>query len=355
MSRSLLIVQGFRLREFLRIWPLLVVVFLGATLVVPPDADASDKKVVFGRIKVSLDSGESIELDKPGVFKSGDMFLLWVLNESEDEATRIEADESGDFLMKLEAGNYVVASYEWSRNAGGAAAGGTFRGDRLWAGFSVSNDADATYIGTLSLTIDENRRLEIAVEDESDEASSWLAGGSDAADNVATSLLTIEDQPWRDTGVPICIAGFGISCDEHRRGVEVEQPKQTRSRLFRSIKTLTPILEWKPSTTAEISYDVIVYRAYYQKAGFLAGGGKPGGGYEAGRVVEYVEGLTEPRHSLQEPLEPGGRYLWSVRLRHPQAVSSWSTRRVDTMEGLRTVIKYNELYGMRTRDKRRSR
>lgn len=353
--RSLWIASGPRPRVFLRFWLLLGIVFLGATLVVLPDADASDKRVAFGRVKLSLDSGESIELDKPGVFKSGDMFLLWVLNESEDKATRVEVDESGDFLMELEAGDYVVASYEWSRNAGGAAAGGTFRGDRLWAGFSVSNDADATYIGTLSLTVDENQRLEIAVEDESVEASSWLAGGRESTDRVATSLLSIEDQLWRDTGVPICIAAFGISCDEHRRGVEVERPKQTRSRLFRSIKTLTPTLEWKPSTTAEVSYDLIVYRAYYQKAGFLAGGGKPGGGYEAGRVVEYVEGLTEPRYQLQKPLEPGGRYLWSIRLRHPQAVSSWSTRRVDTMEGLRTVIKYNELYGMRTPDNRRSR
>lgn len=332
---------------------------LATTVAFLPDAaaKANDKKLAFGRIKISSESGEAIELDSPGVFKSGDRFLMWVVPESGDKATRLQVDESGEFFWKLAPGNYVVASYEWSRDTGGAAGGiGSYRGSRLWADFSVSTDADATYIGTLSLRAVSKYGYQISVEDESDLAPAWLTGsGEGASANIATSVMTLEDQRWRDSSFPICFEQLGIVCDKWRDGVEVIKPKQKRSTAFRKIKSLTPTLEWKPSTTPGVTYDVIVYEAYYQKMGFLSGGGKPGGGYEPGRTVEYAEGLAEPWYPLNTPLEPGKRYFWSVRLRHPKALSSWSTRRVDTMEGLRTVIKYRELYGMRYPESRKRR
>jgi hypothetical protein len=327
-------------------------------LAVPLDAaaKAKGKKLAFGRIKLTAESGDSIELDNPGVFQSGDLFLMWVLPEAGDKATRLEVEESGEFFWKLSPGHYVVASYEWSRNAGGAAAGGMFSGRRLWADFSVSADTDATYIGTLVLRAISQFEYEISVQDESVEAPAWLtATGKNISGDTATSVMTLEDQRWQDGGIPICVPQLGIVCDKRRDGVEVITPKQTASTLFRKIKSLTPTLEWKPSTNADIRYDVVVYEAYYQKAGFLSGGGKPGGGYEAGRAVEYVEGLAEPLYQLATPLEPGKRYYWSVRLRHPKIISRWSTRRVDVMEGLRTVSKFQELYGMRYADSRKRR
>lgn len=328
---------------------LIVLILLVATPVAflsDAAAKASDKKLAFGRIILSSESGDTIKLDKPGIFKSGDLFLMWVVPETGDKATRLQVDESGQFFWKLAPGNYVVASYEWSRDTGG----GFFSGRRLWADFSVSEDADATYIGTLTLRAVSKYGYAISVEDESDLAPAWLlTSGEDISADIATSVMTLEDQRWQNSGIPICFTPLGIVCDKRRDGVEVVTPKQTQSTVFRKIKSLTPTLEWKPSTTDDISYDVIVYEAYYKKAGFLSGGGKPGGGYAAGRAVEYAESLTEPRYRLQTPLEPGQRYYWSVRLRHPNFISGWSTRRVDTMEGLsmRIVSKYRELYGMR--------
>ncbi len=319
-------------------------------LAIPLDAAAKSKdtKLAFGRIKLTAESGGPIELDDPGIFQSGDLFLMWVLPEAGDEATRLEVEESGEFFWKLSPGNYIVANYEWSRNAGGAAAGGHFTGRRLWAGFSVSADTDATYIGTLTLRAISQYGYEISIEDESDEAAAWLATAKgDIAGDIATSVMTIEEQRWQDAGIPICVPQLGIVCDKRRDGVEVVTPKQTASTQFRKIKSLTPTLEWKPSTNADIRYDVVVYEAYYQKAGFLAGGGKPGGGYEVGRAVEYVEDLAEPLYQLEKPLEPGRRYYWSVRLRHPKIISRWSTRRVDTVGWLKTTYKFQELYGMR--------
>ncbi len=325
---------------------------LAVALLLPMPLDAAAKaeakKLAFGRIKLIAESGDSIELDDPGVFQSGDLFLMWVLPEAGEKATRLEVEESGEFFWKLSPGNYVVANYEWNRNAGGAAAGGHFSGRRLWADFSGSADTDATYIGTLTLRAISQYGYKISVEDESDKAAAWLATTKeDISSDIATSVMTLEDQRWQDGGIPICVPQLGVVCDKRRNGVEVITPKQTQSTQFRKIKSLTPTLEWKPSTNADIRYDVVVYEAYYQKAGFLSGGGKPGGGYEVGRALEYVEGLAEPLYQLKTPLEPGKRYYWSVRLRHPKFVSRWSTRRVDTVGWFKTVYKFQELYGMR--------
>ena len=64
---------------------------LAAALLLPipldATANAEDKKLAFGRIKLIAESGDSIELDDPGVFQSGDLFLMWVLPEAGDEAT----------------------------------------------------------------------------------------------------------------------------------------------------------------------------------------------------------------------------------------------------------------------------
>lgn len=81
------------------------------------NAEANDERLAFGRVMLSTQSGDAIELADPGVFKSGDMFLMWIIPESGDKATRLQADESGEFFLELVPGNYVVADYEWSRNA----------------------------------------------------------------------------------------------------------------------------------------------------------------------------------------------------------------------------------------------
>jgi hypothetical protein len=334
------------------------VMTLAAPIAFVTDAHAkeSDEKIAFGRVNLISESGDAIELDDPGVFKSGDLFLMWIVPESGEKATRLQVDESGEFFWKLEPGSYVVASYEWSRDTGGAYAGGLFFGERLWADFSVAADAEATYIGTLTLEEKSPSAYDVSVLDESDIAADWLvASGENLSGRIATSIMTPEDAHWKNKGVPICLPPLGIECDKRRDGVDVIAPKQTQSTLFRKIKTLTPTLEWHPSTAEDFLYDVIIYESYYQKAGFLSGGGKPGGGYEPGRAIEYAEGLLEPHYQLKAPLEPGKRYYWSVRLRHPKLMSHWSTRRVDTMEGLRMVSKYRELYGMRAPESRRRR
>jgi hypothetical protein len=44
-----------------------------------------------------------------------------------------------------------------------------------------------------------------------------------------------------------------------------------------------------------------------------------------GQIVHYAPGLTTPEFSPPEPLDPGRRYFWSVRVRDGARVSSWST------------------------------
>jgi hypothetical protein len=46
---------------------------------------------------------------------------------------------------------------------------------------------------------------------------------------------------------------------------------------------------------------------------------------ERGKLVAYAERLPEPRFQPEQPLRPASKYLWSVRLRKDDAVSTWST------------------------------
>ncbi len=43
-----------------------------------------------------------------------------------------------------------------------------------------------------------------------------------------------------------------------------------------------------------------------------------------GKEVYYREGLTEPEHTLEVPLQPNREYYWSVRVRRGEEVSEWS-------------------------------
>jgi hypothetical protein len=44
-----------------------------------------------------------------------------------------------------------------------------------------------------------------------------------------------------------------------------------------------------------------------------------------GKVVYYREGIKEPQHKIEDPLNPNTEYFWSVRFRSSENVSAWST------------------------------
>ena len=142
----------FCFTSYMRLLTTVFVLLIATPLILPPVADArkSDEKLAFGRIKLSAESGDVIELDNPGIFHSGDLFLMWIVPETGEKATRFQVDESGEFFWKLAPGNYVVASYEWSRNAGVGRTAASRFAIRHWA-------LSATSGGTVWMSSHRNR------------------------------------------------------------------------------------------------------------------------------------------------------------------------------------------------------
>jgi hypothetical protein len=84
-------------------------------------------------------------------------------------------------------------------------------------------------------------------------------------------------------------------------------------------------MKWQTIDDPQVSYDLVVYR-----------GIKTGYGYLSGEQVYYREHLREGSHRIDQALEPKTVYVWSVRTRKGDNVSSWST--YDFHRGLKGVL-----------------
>lgn len=116
--------------------------------------------------------------------------------------------------------------------------------------------------------------------------------------------------------VEICARAWEIECDRTYQGVAALLPEGTNEG-SETTAGLTPQFEWKPSKMLGISYDVAIYESESLN---LLGTIK-----ERGKLAAYAEGLREAKFQLDKPLEPGKKYLWSVRLRQDETVSTWTT------------------------------
>ncbi len=78
-----------------------------------------------------------------------------------------------------------------------------------------------------------------------------------------------------------------------------------------AVESLQPTFRWEPVGERDARYDFVIYESH---SVFKA----------VGREVYYREGLTEPEHTLEVPLQPNREYYWSVRVRRGEEVSEWS-------------------------------
>ncbi len=89
-----------------------------------------------------------------------------------------------------------------------------------------------------------------------------------------------------------------------------------------TVDRLTPLFRWEPAPGPDPRYDFIIYEAHEIECLF------PSEAYRCewaiGRKVYYRQGLQEPEHTLEVPLQPNREYYWSVRVRHGENVSAWS-------------------------------
>jgi len=116
----------------------------------------------------------------------------------------------------------------------------------------------------------------------------------------------------------IAIFAVTAACSIPVVGLQPEYPpveKRTFSRVteFVEVRSLAPTLQWEPfprSTDREAdkggSLDRMGELTYELRIWKTTTG-------ESGKLVYAREGLTGTHHTLEKPLEPGTRYLWSVR------------------------------------------
>lgn len=297
-------------------WPVWVVLLalLGgcADLQMVPTADetattAAGYGRAFGRI-VFIEDGKPRQWDT-GTF-AVEILGLHVLSQQTGRMHRMEIRGDGRFLWPLPAGDYTIVSWHTGRPP---------RSGRIWSGFSIAQPGQAVYIGDLHIR-QEQGRFDLALEDHYAEALAAaqprLSGG---AFTPLPGMMRLEErlgQYQRMLG--ICAASWGLACGNRLAGVEPLQPAGATEGYPVTV-SLTPLLEWTPSTRAGILYDVAIHES------LTLGLDMPGMPRARGALVEYAEALSEPRFQLRQPLKAGRKYDWSVRLRDGDTVSSWST------------------------------
>lgn len=227
-------------------------------------------------------------------------------------------DGKGDFTWPLLPGGYVIVAAQVRHTKGSY---NQWYTGRLWTTFTVPAAGKAVYIGDLRIEMRRGAsRYEVADRYEESLAAKQAAF-QQAKFEPAKALMRFEPPlgTYKHV-VGICNAFlWGISCNEHHRGVEPTQPPDSALG-FPLVETLSPVLEWKPSTLPDVAYDVVIYESLSLTTQL---------GEQIDRLrgarVAYAEGLREPRFVPAAPLAPGKKYEWTVRVRQGDTVSDWSS------------------------------
>ena len=253
---------------------------------------------VFGRIVV-------IEEGKEKAFGIWDDFRVRLRSLESEQKQSVAISGDGSFNWPLKPGDYVLQGITYHRS-----------NVRLWMTFSVREPGSAVYIGDLRLTVD-GRSFRIVVADSRPDISEPAKDTpQDAKAEPVKALMRPEVVGSYKRVMDICARAWEISCDRTYHGVAAVLPEETNER---SPKTadLMPRFEWKPSGLPGVSYDVAIFESEPLD---LLGTMK-----ERGKLVAYAQGLSETKYQPDKPLAPGKNYLWSVRLRKDDIVSTWTT------------------------------
>lgn len=275
----------------------------------------------LGRVMVTR-NGEA-QSSGWSVWDPGTTLLLIVLSDGATTAKILEADSEGNIRWPLAPGGYTLLGWRFGWAERGVRHIQVGQAD---AHFDVAAPPALTCLGTIKIAI-EPRRLRTQFINDSPPACATPPGAEGSA-AVSLSL----PRPPPATGeyqrqTPICAKPWGLSCSKTLMGLKPQTPalsfglKDTR---FTALDTLQPTLAWQAAPEAAegsvpIGYDLAIWEA----VGYGVALGPTQ--YLPGKRVVYQQGLSEPQFSLTEPLKPKTRYLWSVRLRRDQEVSTWSS------------------------------
>lgn len=261
----------------------------------------------FGRI-VFIQDGKEISWGAPGSL-AWNTLNIYIQSLRTRQLQDIEIRGDGTFVWPLQVGEYMILTYKkFPPMTMGS----------LRTTFSIPQPGRAVYIGDLHIYV-EKSHYRFTVEDKYEDAQQKSgAQFIEAKFEIGKALMQPEAKLGTYAGVwNICAERSGITCDRNCQGVEpIEPPGATAG--YPTVSILTPLLRWKPSRKDNVSYDVAIYDSLTLTFD------TPGAPRARGALVAYAEGLREPQYQVTEPLKPGRKYDWSVRLREGDDVSTWS-------------------------------
>jgi hypothetical protein len=267
----------------------------------PPGYD-----LVFGRV-VLVEDGEEKSF---GLFTE---LHLFVTSLESGRTERVRFLGENNFYWALKPGKYVISAYFYNRTSG-----------RIWAAFTIPEASRAVYIGDLTLRFDTKlRRYGYSIADNYQTSVERETARLAAAKiEPVNAVMRREEQPGSYTRIGgICAKAWGLECTRNYQGLKPVLPERVNEENFPLVASLTPLLEWEPTKAEGVTYDVAVYEALH-----LSGvEGLPGNRYQQGKIAIYAENLRDPRFQIESALKPGQKYLWSVRMRKGDTVSTWST------------------------------
>jgi hypothetical protein len=307
-----------------------------------PEADATPQEGygrAIGRIIVSED-GKEVAMG-PG-FTSSNLLTLYLRSARTGELAYLELQSSGHFVLPLKPGGYVLLGYRWRRPDIAVQRTSTVR---VMATFTVPQAGQAIYLGELQVaTGREGSRFRV-VDKFGEDGLSWFQSRPDAAKfQVAKGLMVLEAPVGKYKSVSrICSGNWGIACTKEFQGVEPLAPEGA-AHGFPIVATLAPLLAWKPSGRADVTYDVAVYESHPLVPMAMASSRAQ---CFRGAVVAYAEGLAEPRF-VPPGLARDKLYEWSVRLREGDIVSTWSTTSHDIFIIVAASRGWGEYFGFGT-------
>lgn len=262
-----------------------------------------DTRIVYG-------SFDLFEMGEPETKRHGTLVIL-PSDANRALTYRVSDSENGVFYWELDPGDYIVIGYLWGE-------GRQIRRAYIQRNLSVPRSGGDIYIGTIEAHVDEIN-LQMQVHDQFDQISRIYDTKFPARQGTSQNLVLADPQPIGNF-VSIayqCNLDWGIECDDRFQGVTPVTPTVSEyPGIWPKVENLTPEFSWVPSTSAGVTYDVIVYEAANLR----------GPVFMRGRVIAYEEALVEPNWRPQTPLQHDSRYYWSVRLRRGDIVSGWTTQ-----------------------------
>lgn len=323
--------------QFIRLFSLLLFISViagceTAPIVKDVEQPVTGQSIVFGHVDVVIDG----EIQEWGYGWTGAVSCcLMILPPDSNQAITYKIDEDGIFYWNLAPGEYQLLGFRFQK-------GSASKVGIVGASFTVPEDADAVYIGDITIIMVKGRYV-TKIEDKADELLAvYKSKFPDRTGNISTALLQLPDKLGNFTSlISECSEKWGVDCSGKYRGITPLTPSVV-TKQFLQADSLTPVFSWEAAENKDVSYDLVIYEvAKYSFSGLDERVMK-------GRMVAYEENISEPNYTLKTPLKENGKYYWSVRLRDGDVVSRWSTYSHFGLYVFYTTSGYGQWFGFST-------